>query len=214
MEQSQYLYLMIAQTDTGIGRIIRTLTRFPYNHAALTLDTSLHSWVSFGRYMRRLPLYGGFIREPAERYLARGKAIPVRIYRFAITQEKHRQLEELFCLAGKTDSGLLYNFCDLLTNAFGIKYSIPGAYTCLGFACAVLDMEFTSFRTLSAHLQPYLFYEGDLSTLVNDSGSRDDVFFHTLGLRRSTVVSAKQMVLLGKRMFQSEYPDTITKYLQ
>lgn len=214
MDKTSYLYLMIAQTDTGIGSVIRTLSRFPYNHAALTLDPSLRRWVAFGRYIHNLPLYGGFINEPVERYLAKGQDIPVRIFRLEVTQEKYQQLEQLFSLAGNQDNGLLYNFYDLVANYFGQKIPIPGAYTCLGFACAVLEREFLSFRELNAYLGPYLYYDGTLSALVSDSGSRTDIYFSNIALPRAAWHSARHMAALAARTFRPGHTDIVAQQLR
>lgn len=177
MDHQKKLYIMISRTDTGVGKLIRKVTGFPYNHVSMTLDPTFRSWVSFARYMKATPLYGGFIREPVERFLAKGERIDVRIFAMDISPERYRQLETLFALAGTQDPTLRYNLFALVTLSVGVDCPIPGAYTCLGFANTVLGTRFKTIQKLNDHLMPRLHYEGSLGDLAPDSGNREDLYF-------------------------------------
>ena len=186
---AKMLYIMISKTDTGIGRVIRGFTGYPYNHVSLTLDPTFRTWVSFARFVHDTPLYGGFIREPVERFLAKGEQIDVRIYGLEVPEPRYSQLEALFALAGRQDGNLLYNHFALVSAACGFDIPIPGAYTCLGFANAVLSTDHKSFQELDAQLTPSLVYEGSLGALAPDSGRRDDLYFTRLGLLQGSIQS-------------------------
>lgn len=177
MENSNQLYIMISRTDTGVGKLIRKVTGFPYNHVSMTLDPTFRNWVSFARYMKPTPLYGGFIVEPVERFLAKGERIDVRIFSVTVSTEKYRRLQSLFALAGKEDPRLKYNLFALVTLSIGIDLPIRGAYTCLGFCNTVLGTKFLNIQKLNDHLMPCLHYEGSLGSLAPDSGNRDDLYF-------------------------------------
>lgn len=208
------LYLMISRTGTGIGRMIRTLSRYPYNHVSLSLDPELKQWVSFARYAKDIPLYGGFITETPERYLATGEDIQVRIFQVEIEERRARQLEDLFSRAGNRDYQLIYNTYDAIAAALGRRLSIPNAYTCLSFACAVLDLPCRSIQELDGCLSPRLFYEGSLSGLTADSGCRADAYFTPLGFFRGTWRTAKHFALLSHRAFRQHQPDLVSGCLQ
>lgn len=213
MAETNYLYLMLSRTDTGVGRVIRTISRYRYNHVALSLDPSLRNWVSFARYARDIPLYGGFVREPVERYLASGFDTEVRIFRLEIPEETAQKLAALFTRAGSRDRQLIYNLFDAAAAAFGGRLNIPNAYTCLSFACRVLDVNFRSIREMDAYLAPHLYYEGSLSGLVPDSGCRDDVYFTDLGLIRGSWNTARNVATLSGRAFHRNCPDLVASYL-
>lgn len=213
MAEPKYLYLMLSRTDTGIGRIIRAVSHYPYNHVALSLDPTLRSWVSFARYARDIPFYGGFVKEPVERYLAAGFNIQVRIFRLEITGERAAQLEALFARAGRRDRQLIYNLFDAAAAAFGGSLRIPNAYTCLSFACRVLDVRFRSIREMDEYLSPHLFYEGSLAELAADNGSRQDAYFTDLGLLRGSWNTARNLAVLSGRVFCRSCPDLVAQYL-
>ena len=172
---------MISKTDTGVGGLIRKITGFPYNHVSMTLDPSFRTWVSFARFIQDTPLYGGFLKEPIERFLAKGKQVDVHIFSLELTKQRYKKLRELFSKAGKPDNGYIYNYFELLTLVFGIPFPVRKAYTCLGFANHILGTNFSSIRELDQKMQPMLCYQGSLNELTPDSGDRSDVYFTKLG---------------------------------
>lgn len=213
MEHTRFLYLMISQTDTGIGRMIRAVSHYPYNHVSLGLDPTLREWVSFARYAEDIPLYGGFIQEPVERYLASGRDVNVRIFRLSISHERAWQLESLFSQAGNRDFRLIYNTYDAIASAMGCNLRIPNAYTCLSFACAVLGLRCRTIQEMDVFLTPYLWYSGSLSGLVSDSGLREDAYFTHLGMLRGSWNTARHFAVLSGRAFRRRQPDLVRSYL-
>lgn len=213
MERTRPLYLMISQTGTGIGRMIRAVSRYPYNHVALSLDPDMKHWVSFARYAEDIPLYGGFITEPVERYLAVSQGVQVRIFRLEIGESQAQRLEALFAQAGNRDFRLIYNTYDAIVSVLGWKLPIPNAYTCLSFACAVLGLKCRSIRELDRFLAPRLYYQGPLCDLVSDSGSREDAYFTPLGLLRGSWRTARHFAVLSGRAFLRRQADVVTSYL-
>lgn len=209
MAETKSLYVMISRTDTGVGKLIRKLSRYPYNHVSLSLDPTFKTWVSFARYVQNVPLYGGFLVEPAERFLAKGGRVDVRIFRLEIPKEQHRRLEQLFSMASQPDNELLYNTFDILAAAIGGKHAVPNAYTCLGFACAVLELPFTTIKEMDEYLTPHLCYEGDLRQVVTDSGCRNDRYFTRIGFARATWLTVRQLTKLSGRALRPSFPDTV-----
>lgn len=208
------LYLMISRTGTGIGRMIRTVSRYPYNHVSLSLDPELRQWVSFARYAEDIPLYGGFIAETPERYLASGEDIQIRLFRLELDEARAQKLELLFSQAGSRDHTLIYNTYDAIAAALGRRLPIPNAYTCLSFACAVLELPCRSIQELDSYLSPQLFYEGPLSALASDSGCRADAYFAHLGLLRGTWQTARHFATLSGRVFRRCQRDLVSDYLK
>lgn len=180
------LYLMLSKTNTGMGRLIRAFTRGTYNHVSLTLDPELQSFVSFARYVRKVPLAGGFVEEPAERFLCQAGPLPVRVFRMELDPQRERELFSLFRQAGDPDTGLIYDTLGALLTTWKIRCHIRGAYTCLGFASAVLGKPFRSIQELEAYLDPYEVYHGDLRSLVTDTGDRSAPFFVHRGFWQGT----------------------------
>lgn len=209
MEATRPLYMMLSQTNTGIGKAIRLLTRFEYNHVSLSLDPDFRRWVSFARYAKGVPLAGGFVTESPERYLYGEGPIPVKIFRIDIPRTRHKKLRALFSQAGQSGSGLIYNTFGALTTPMGVHLEISGAYTCLEFADVVLNESHRSIKSLAADHVAELIFEGDLRDLVDDNGKRSDRFFTRRGLLRGTMDTTHHFARLCGRMALRKRPDIV-----
>lgn len=214
MEQPCYLYIMLSRTDTGMGRFIRNVSRYPYNHVSLTLDPALRVWYSFARYHQDAPFYGGFIREPVERFLAQTGDANVRIFRREISPERYRRIEQLFLQAGRPETQLIYNYFDAAASVIRQKIAIGGAYTCLSFTCAVLERQYRKIEDLNNALKDELYYEGSLSALAPDSGNRSDVYFTRIGFVKGNWKSFRQLVLVTTRFVRHRFGDMVEQKLR
>ena len=200
MVKTRQLFIMVSRTDTHIGRLIRNVSHYPYNHVSLTLDPSLRHWYSFARYVQDAPFYSGLVQEPVERFFGESPDVPVRIYRLEIPLYNADRLEALLKNAGHPESGMVYNYFDAVVSTLGWHLPVPGAHTCLSFACTVLEQQHLSIQSLCESLEPHLIYEGPLASLVPDSGRRNDPYFSGVGLLRGTGHSARQFCILTHRV--------------
>lgn len=196
MVKTRPVYIMASRTDTGIARLIRAVTHYPYNHVSLTLDPAFSDWYSFARYTQDAPLYGGFIHESPARLLGERADTQVRLFRVDIPEKSAAELEALLPLAGRRDSGLIYNHFDAIASALGGHVTVPGCHTCLSFACHVLDMEFKSIEALCDALSPCEIYEGSLAELLHQEAGREDAYYSHMGLLRGSGHSAALLGLL------------------
>lgn len=211
MDAAHKLYVMITKTDTGIGKLIRQVTGYPYNHVSMTLDESFRRWVSFARFHRDTALYGGYITEPAERFLAKGETVDIRIFAMDLTPTRYEELRELFSKAGTPDSGYIYNYLELLTLSLGLPCPIRDAYSCLGFANAVMGTAYRSIRELDEQMTAHLFYEGTLNTLAPDTGDRSDRYFLRLNPWDGLTRSAQTLFTMLRRLFiKTKEPSSVT----
>lgn len=213
MEQQRHLYIMLSRTGTGMAKVIRLFTRAHYNHVSLSLDDDLHHFVSFARYAQDVALAGGYITEPAERILASGDQIPVRIFRMEIPPARYEQLKSLFALAGDRKTGLIYNSLGAMLSTWHIPCPIPGAYTCLEFAGAVLGQRFRSLQALERYLAPFEIYQGELAAIVTDTGCRTDPFFRRRGFFPGIGDTAVHFLrLFGRALHITRCNDPIAAY--
>lgn len=202
MVQTRTLYVMASRTDTGIGRLIRLASGYPYNHISVTLDGSFHSWYSFARYVQDAPFYSGFVRETPERFCAETGDAQVRIFAVPVPEKHAADLEALLPLANRTDSGLIYNYFEALACCMGFTLSVPQCHTCLSFASELLDIPCCSIQALCETLEPQMIYEGSLTELIRNAEASNELYFSRLGLVRGTAKSVRQ---LGTLMMRTVY---------
>lgn len=200
MIRPRELYILVSQTNTGIARLIRSVSGYPYNHVSVTLDPSLRRWYSFARYVQDAPLFGGLVSESVERLCDPDGDIQIRAYRVEIPEQKAKELERLLENAGKPESGLIYNHFDAVACACGFRLPLPSCHTCLSFACEILEQQHVSIESLCTALEPFRFYEGSLRNLVAVSDSREDPYFVQNGLIYSI---GHSIMLLGKLTFRT-----------
>lgn len=209
MENSRRLYLMISCTNTRMGNLIRFFTRYKYNHVSLSIDKNLRNFVSFARFVQDAPLYGGLVNEPLERFLHGGKDSNVKIFEVDISAEKYEKLQKLFAMADNPECGLLYNYFDALATTVGVPIRIPGAYTCLGLARAVLGKNYKNIKALANDLSDKLIYEGPISRLGADSGDRSALYFKKIGVTKGTYKSVKGFLIVCRRVINKNIPDEV-----
>lgn len=215
MNRTYPLYIMLSQTDTYIGKTIRAFTHYEYNHVSLTLDPTFTHWVSFARYIRGVPLAGGFVVESAQRFLAMRGPVNVKIYCIDLPAVRYRKLQKLFQEAGRQDSGLIYNTFDIAAAVLGRKFALPGAYTCLDFACTVLGQQYADIRTLDSSMEVPPLYQGDLKHLLPERPEVDELYFTKRGFLRGTRDSAVHFSRLFRRcLCRTTFIDPVVSALQ
>ena len=74
MEEKK-LYVVFSATPLKVGSMIRTVTGEKYNHVSISFSPRLKTLYSYARYYKKAPLYGGFVKENAERYQNKGKTL-------------------------------------------------------------------------------------------------------------------------------------------
>jgi len=185
MIRTRYLYVMVSQTGTGVGRLIRAVSGYPYNHVSVALDLSEGCWYSFARYVHSAPLFGGFICEGPQRFCGEKEDSMVRIYRTEIPEIRAAALERLLPVAGDPESGLIYNHFDALAGALGFHISVPRCHTCLSFACEILDQKHETIDSLCRALEPCLIYEGSFSGIMPRDEKNADGYLTRMGMLQS-----------------------------
>lgn len=83
-------YIVVACTHTTIGKAIRFLFKYKYNHSMISPTEDLKEMYSFGRLGLKAPLIGGAKRENLYT-LSLGKMLPIdcRVYKIDVTQQQY-----------------------------------------------------------------------------------------------------------------------------
>lgn len=169
-----YIYIVISETPTEFGKVIRKFAKIKYNHASIAFDQELKQLYSFGRRQYRNPLNAGLIKEYPERFtLRRFSRINVRIYRVPVTKEQYT-LGKSRILEIKHDSdGYIYNLFSVLSYPVFKGFHTYKAYSCAEFVAhmvrvmgiimdpAKLNCEYTP-EEIGSYVSNCLFFEGNL----------------------------------------------------
>lgn len=207
MEERKSLYVVFSSTPYRMGKMIRFVTREPYNHVAIALEEDLSRLYTFARRYYRTPFYGGFVVEEPYRYHHKGSTGQVCLCRLEIPAHRHRDLAEHLVRMEAEAEKYLYNHLSALAATFHKKFPVPNACTCAEFVVGILSRldcgfsmdKFYSIGDMAEILKPYRVYTGDFPTPANDPGG----FFARKPVAHPIRVSVRDILALVKRRKQA-----------
>jgi len=144
MSEIRYIYVLLSQTPTKFGSLVRSITKTEYNHASIAFDESLQQLYSFGRIFHYAPVIAGIVHEYIERFtLLTSDYVKIRIIRVPVSEEDYqtglRLIREI-----QADRKYFYNLLSVLSHPL-----FRGFYTHKAFSCA----EFTAFMLRSMNVR-------------------------------------------------------------
>ena len=134
------IYIVLTDTGTRFTRMIKFVTRAPYNHASIALDPELNEVYSFGRKSMRCFLKAGFVREhPDAGIYAVQKSTTCVVYELKIDDERHARIVEEIARFEKQADRYKYNLLGFVN--FALRRPLPrrSAFFCSEFVAHVLD---------------------------------------------------------------------------
>jgi len=161
MKKNNSVYLILSETNTGVGLAIRLLTNFHFNHSSLALSDDLDELYSFGRLRKSPFLVGGFIVEKPSRYLAKHLDINIRVYKLDLPAKEYKILKQRvdYYLANKNET--VYNCFSAVCTLFNKRINAKDAFTCCEFVQSLLGYDGVStIKGLTELYEQQLIYQG------------------------------------------------------
>lgn len=205
------LYVVFSATPYRMGRAIRAVTHFEYNHVSLALSET-GALYSFARKYGNVPLCGGFVEESPLRYRNRGRRARIYVCRIPVTEERHAAVARKLNAIKQEKQRYLYNLFSAAAAPLHRRIPLPRSYTCIEFVVALLAeggvlcpeeaLRFWSISALMKRLAPFEIYRGPFPKLEkcrwkNDSFPRRKGAFAVVALTALTV--ARLTVRLAKK---------------
>lgn len=186
MAEKRYLYAVLFSSPFKTGSFIRAVTRFNYNHAALSLSPKMKYLYSFSRHYKNAPFYGGFTKESILRYRHNGKTALMKVCAVPVTEEQYQEAKSALHFFSEHSEGFLYNMISAICFPFRVKVKIDRSFTCIEFVSGMLKKyadipqlkksDFCSIRELSDILDPYTIYEGSAEKYLRGNDWSGDTF--------------------------------------
>ena len=132
------IYVILTQTGTVPARIIKLITKAPYNHTSITSDEELYDIYSFCRKFKKIPLPAGFVNETEIGVFDMFNMVPCEVYAFDVTDEQFDKYQNLISHFKSSSKSYGYNVLGLLALAFGIPVHRKNRYICSQFVAHVL----------------------------------------------------------------------------
>ena len=165
------IYIILSKTNTKMGKIIRTFTRYEYNHVSISLNKNFKEVYSFSRYYKNTPLVGGFTVESFLRY---DKSTKIKIFEIPLDYKTYYSLKKYINFIKIYRKKFIYNTFSALFSIFKINYDIKNSYTCLSFIKHLFtkfnilnfkNKDFNSIKNLNNKLKNYIYYDGIIEDL-------------------------------------------------
>ena len=173
------LYVMFSHTNTGMGRMIRAVTKSSYNHVSISLHPDLAVCYSFARRNKYNALAGGFVAEDAGRLCDEGD-IRVRVCRVPVSQRQFDAARNLLTVCRAQPGRTIYNTYGAMASVIGFHLALPGAFTCVEFVSRCLGLRVIQVQSLLRRLEPYAIYEGSYLEYTQASVERRGDYFRPL----------------------------------
>ncbi len=138
MENNKKIYVILTQTGTIPARIIKLITKAPYNHTSITCDEELYDIYSFCRKFKRTPLPAGFVNETEIGVFEMFRLVPCEVYAFDVTDEQYDTYQNLIDNFKRKSKIYAYNVLGLFALGFGIPVHRKNHYICSQFVAEIL----------------------------------------------------------------------------
>lgn len=211
MAENRYVYIVLSQTPTRFGSVIRKIIKEHFNHVSIAFDESLVELYSFGRYQHKVPLVAGLIREYPERFSLLKKAfINARIYKIPVSQAQYIRGRRRIRQITKDKDGYLYNLFSVISFPVLGGFSTFKAYSCVEFVAHVLrymhiplddnrpEYSFTP-EAIALSLDQYLEYEGNLLDYCNRTSSETE---HFLENPNYLIATYRSVIVVGRLLYR------------
>ncbi len=226
-EEQRYVYVMISQTPTGFGKLIRRFGGMKYNHTSISFDRDMHQLYGFARKVHRVPVVAGLVHEFPKRFsLNKVDNVPVIIYRIPVTVAQYRAGLKKLKEIQEDKEEYLYNLFSVITYPIFGGFKSYKAYTCSEFVVHLLETMNVPINTKKpAHkitpeqmedvLKDYeVVYDGNLLEYVSDPDVTSPVYFQPPRYFRDGVATVYTLGRLAYRARGNLSPMRATRYVK
>lgn len=134
------IYIILSQTGTLFSKAIKWHTKDPYNHASISLDSSLEVMYSFGRKRRYNPIDTGFIQENFNRglfpYFPNANCCILEIQ---VTTEEYKVMCDVVENFYSNKENYRYNLMGVFSYTIGLGLTRRDHFFCSQFVSYILS---------------------------------------------------------------------------
>lgn len=135
------IYVVLSQTGTVFSRVLKFFTHAEYNHASISLTSTLDKMYSFGRLNPYNPFVGGFVEEGKNKgtfkrfYKTQAMVIEVRV-----SDEKYNAIKYFIEYFVKHKTEFHYNYLGILFACFNKHHTSQKRFYCSEFVSECLKV--------------------------------------------------------------------------
>ena len=183
----KYVYIIFSSTPFKLGKLIRKVTNYKFNHVSVCIDAEETTVYSFARHFKDFPFYGGFVKESSARYIHNDECAYVKLCAIPVTDDQHVKLKRFVAEMEKHPDKYIYNHFSAVGSLFHKKVKIKNAYTCVEFVTTLLNecdvmpeidiRKYYPMKDLEKSLNQYVVYEGSFKEMSFYLNDQEDTFY-------------------------------------
>jgi len=186
MAHQTYLYIVFSSTPFKMGKMIRFVNRFNYNHVSISLDGGLNMLYSFARHYKTAPFYGGFVKEACLRYKNADSYANIEVCALPISDIQQDKIHNYLTNMDQNSNLYVYNMLSAIGTVLGKKVKMQHAFTCVEFITDLLEKcdigvgtdtnNYYTIKDIFDKVCGYSVYGGSVTKYLSDSGWQEDTF--------------------------------------
>ena len=136
----KHTYVVLIESYTGLGRLLKKVTGYRYEHIAVSLDKKLTDFYSYSRKQHHHPFTAGFMHEYRDYYaFEKYKKFYAKIFSIPVSEETFKEIESFIQRLEKDDEQI-FNLFAMLTTPIVHGFRIYKAHNCMDFTARVIEM--------------------------------------------------------------------------
>ena len=135
----KHIYVVLIESYTGLGKLLKKFTGYRYEHIAVSLDKSLKEFYSFSRKQHHHPFKAGFMKEYRDYYaFEEYQRFYSKIFAIPVTDEQYAEIEAFINRLLKDDEQI-FNLFAMLTTPIIHGFRLYKAHNCMDFTAKVIE---------------------------------------------------------------------------
>lgn len=136
----KHIYIVLIESYTGLGKLLKKFTGYRYEHIAVSLDGSLKEFYSFSRKQHHHPFKAGFMKEYRDYYaFEEYRKFYSKIFAIPVSEVRYEEIEG-FINRLLSDDEQIFNLFAMLTTPIIHGFRLYKAHNCMDFTAKVIEM--------------------------------------------------------------------------
>ena len=178
------IYIVTTYTGTLLSGLIKRISKTPYAHVSIALNSNLKPMYSFGRLNPKTPIFAGFVEENINEglYAIRENTM-CRVYSLNVTNYQYEMLEKNIIKVSNNRKQYYYDIKGLVYLSMNKSRKKDNKYVCSNFVADMLEKSDISILNKPSHeVKPNDFYNLEDFTLeyeglLSDYPMRDQLTY-------------------------------------
>ena len=134
------IYIVLIESYTGLGKLLKKFTGYRYEHIAVSLDKSLTEFYSYSRRQHHHPFNAGFMKEYRDYYAFEGyDKFYAKVFAIPVNDEEIERIRR-FIQSCAEDREQMFNLFAMITTPIIHGFRLYKAHNCMDFTAKVIEL--------------------------------------------------------------------------